>query len=351
MKPFLPWAPACRLAVLIVLGNFALLPQADGAGLTEPNLIVYGKVTNTSGAGSHSLYAGDLHWTLTPSSGAAFSIPVALENLDNGSYSYRLDIPAEKVPAGFTLSADTLEAAATEKTFTLSVTFNGEPAMMILANGSPHTGTDVHTELGRGKIERIDLEVSAETLDSDGDGIPDWWEALYPTAMNPNNRDDALMDADGDGVPNILEYLEGGDPTCFEWSKWIARHSLNTAVLSDPIADPDKDGIVNLMEYALGTDPRTPDAVLANARSRVSVESHDDRSYLTLTVQRPVNRHCNVDYLVETTGNLRDWFSNEGQDIVSLLNEPTESKIRDTVYLGQPGQNRRFIRLKLIYKP
>jgi hypothetical protein len=350
MKRFLHGSPVCRLPVL--LGSLALLlSTAHGRGIPEPNLIFYGKVTNTAGTVSHALYAGSLNWTLVPASGPAFNIPVVLENLDNGNYSYRVEIPSEKVPAGFTLSADTLEAAGSEKTFTLAVTFNGEPATMVLPDGSPHTGTAGHQELGRGKIERIDLEVSAETLDSDGDGIPDWWEALYPTAMNPYNIQDALLDADGDGVPNILEYLEGSDPTCFEWTKWLTRHSLNTTVLGDPNADPDQDGIVNLMEYALGTDPRTPDAELANARSHVSTESYENRQYLTLTVQRPANHHCNVDYLVETSNNLLDWSSTEGRDIVALLKEPAEIKIRDATHLGQMEPGKRFIRLKLIYKP
>ena len=49
------------------------------------------------------------------------------------------------------------------------------------------------------------------SIDSDGDGLPDWWEAYYfggPT----NGVPDANTD-DTDGVPNIYEYLAGTDPT------------------------------------------------------------------------------------------------------------------------------------------
>ena len=47
--------------------------------------------------------------------------------------------------------------------------------------------------------------------DSDGDGIPDYWEVLY--GLNPLDPADALLDPDGDGITNLLEYYLGGNPT------------------------------------------------------------------------------------------------------------------------------------------
>ncbi len=46
------------------------------------------------------------------------------------------------------------------------------------------------------------------TLDADGDGMPDWYENLYPF-LNPNNAADAQQDYDGDGLSNLAEYLAG----------------------------------------------------------------------------------------------------------------------------------------------
>ena len=49
--------------------------------------------------------------------------------------------------------------------------------------------------------EKITVEIPADT---DGDGLPDWWEELHfggPTAANPND------DPDGDGLTNLEEYL------------------------------------------------------------------------------------------------------------------------------------------------
>lgn len=46
--------------------------------------------------------------------------------------------------------------------------------------------------------------------DSDNDGIPDEWEALY--GLQSNNPNDAHLDSDGDGLSNLQEYLAGTNP-------------------------------------------------------------------------------------------------------------------------------------------
>jgi hypothetical protein len=50
-------------------------------------------------------------------------------------------------------------------------------------------------------------------LDSDGDGIPDWWEIKY--GLNPHDPSDANQDKNGDGYTNLEKYLNGTDPTKF----------------------------------------------------------------------------------------------------------------------------------------
>lgn len=52
--------------------------------------------------------------------------------------------------------------------------------------------------------------VDNATGDSDGDGMPDWWEDLY--GFNKNNPADASQDADGDGLTNLQEYQRHTDP-------------------------------------------------------------------------------------------------------------------------------------------
>ena len=47
--------------------------------------------------------------------------------------------------------------------------------------------------------------------DSDGDGVPDEWEATY--GFGTNNIADGALDADDDGLSNWAEYVAGTDPT------------------------------------------------------------------------------------------------------------------------------------------
>jgi hypothetical protein len=49
-----------------------------------------------------------------------------------------------------------------------------------------------------------------EHLDTDGDGMPDWWELSH--SLNPSDPADAFLDLDNNGMKNLDEYLAGTDP-------------------------------------------------------------------------------------------------------------------------------------------
>ncbi len=101
--------------------------------------------------------------------------------------------------------------------------------------------------------------------DTDGDGMPDGWEAQYPGALNPLMADGG-SDFDGDGLTNLQEYQTGTSPISAGTDNdgmrdgWEAQDmpTLNPLVI-DAAGDPDFDDLPNLQESILGTDPTNPD--------------------------------------------------------------------------------------------
>jgi PKD repeat protein len=62
---------------------------------------------------------------------------------------------------------------------------------------------------GRNGVSMATSSVEAINVDSDGDGLPDWWELQYFGDLDET----AAGDPDADGITNIDEYTNGTDPT------------------------------------------------------------------------------------------------------------------------------------------
>ncbi|MCH7814449.1 MAG: hypothetical protein IID40_10565 [Planctomycetes bacterium] len=58
---------------------------------------------------------------------------------------------------------------------------------------------DPQQDTGEGSPPIVDMGAD-EFLDTDADGLPDWWEMLYPAAADPGG------DSDSDGLSNLKEY-------------------------------------------------------------------------------------------------------------------------------------------------
>jgi hypothetical protein len=70
-------------------------------------------------------------------------------------------------------------------------------------------GTKNLTLIPQGRVTVYDTDPA--TTDTDGDGMPDQWEAKY--GLDGFNAADAAGDADSDGISNLDEYVQGTDPT------------------------------------------------------------------------------------------------------------------------------------------
>ncbi len=99
--------------------------------------------------------------------------------------------------------------------------------------------------------------------DSDGDGLPDWWESRHFNSLSQTGADDP----DGDTFTNILEYQGGSNPTIAASiptdkdgdtlpDAWEIQ--FFGSLLPQVDDDPDSDGFSNAAELAAGTNPNNP---------------------------------------------------------------------------------------------
>jgi hypothetical protein len=103
-------------------------------------------------------------------------------------------------------------------------------------------------------------------VDTDGDGLPDWWESQYFSNLNQKGSGDP----DGDGIDNFHEYQSGTNPAVANATgadsdgdglsdTWEQQYF--GSLTQNAAGDYDRDGISNGAEYAAGTDPTNPNSV------------------------------------------------------------------------------------------
>ncbi len=189
---------AVRAGLAAVL---AFVATAQGQGIPEPGLIMYGVVSDLSAGGSRVSF-GTLSWTFQPAGGTAPIVLTGTLTNINDQFSYVLSVPCETRIPNASISPGALTLSASPTSYDRSkVMINGVAASFAV----PAQTNLTLTSTDRGRIERIDLTVNLNS----GGGLPDAWQLQYfgHTGVDPN------ADPDHDGMSNWAEYIAGTNPT------------------------------------------------------------------------------------------------------------------------------------------
>lgn len=247
------------LRLLLALG--AAIHGALGGSISEPATVFYGKVTGVGSAQSFLITEGEIRWNLRRSDGSSLPLRTRLWPVNNGEFSYRLDVPQEAVAFGLTPASGVLPLKNSDESHAfVEILVNGVPAR--LAGSANASFSTVQTR--RAATYRLDLEVSMAAPDSDRDGLPDWWEKKFGGDLTPGG------DADGDGRTNLAEYLAGTNPLGDSRRPSITTHTVRayadttTGVI---LRVDDSDTAPEALLFTLTQPPSGAELWLRNARS------------------------------------------------------------------------------------
>jgi hypothetical protein len=202
-KPIGYWLSGIGLSFQALLAVLLLPPLSASADISEPSTVFYGKIINRTSGEEYLLSQGTLTWVVTKPDGSHLTLTAALQSLNNGQFSYRLDVPQEALSYGLTVSSAAVPLALNPAACShAAISVNGYPASIL----APGTKSFSVSQSVRASTYRLDLEVFNPLSDTAGDGIPDWWKAMF-NIVDPN------ADPMNDGWSNLMKFLLGANPT------------------------------------------------------------------------------------------------------------------------------------------
>jgi hypothetical protein len=195
---------AC-IAALLLAGAVAALP-ARAQTFSEPATIFYGKVVGVGSPQPFPITEGELRWTILRSDGTEVTLTTSLFSFQGGDLSYRLEVPHSAMGLGLTSSGGIPLPPIPQTHVHQLVTVDGETATLL----GPASSAFTSEQLKRTATYRMDLALGRAAVDTDGDGIADWWEDAF--GLDKQNPADANTDLSGDGLTARQAYLQGLDP-------------------------------------------------------------------------------------------------------------------------------------------
>jgi Cadherin-like/Calx-beta domain len=247
-----------RAALAMAALGALIAGPARAATVNEPATVFYGKIVGTGSARPFLVTEGTLEWTIRRADGMDLTLQSKLFPLHGGEFSYRLDVPHEALASGLAGSAAAIPIGATAQTEAhLRILVDGMPARILGPNGT----TFPASQALRTATYRLDLAVSLLAPDSDGDGLPDWWEEMF-------GQEDGQTDSDQDGWNNLAEFRNGAIPNHDDRVPTLATEAIRVyadGTTSVRLRALDSDSAPSDLIYTVGNVPPAGSLYLRNA--------------------------------------------------------------------------------------
>lgn len=318
-----------KLAVALSAGLLSIVSAFGNETIPEPATVLYGKVLHRAFGHELQLSEGTLEWVLTDSSGQEHLYATDLENISD-VFSYRLGIPHQALATGLTFDNGVLPLGVQDEAYTFSeIRVNGQQAEILVSEVD-------FLELfqnARGATHRIDLVVNLDLLDSDGDGIPDWWEELNGSDPHVANAGD---DIDGDGISLLNEYFNGLDPNRDDRTPSILTASLSAFAESSNgvwLNGVDANSVPSELVYTITQTPLGGQLLALGEESIIPLSVGDSFTQADLNSGRVTFDHSDIAVTVTSLGvTLSDGVNQSDQTdiLISVFPEGVEEIDEET---------------------